>query len=173
MKRFLLVTLTLLSCLLCAAFGVLWARSPNHCDYASKVTATRHYVGVTFPGGVKLSTWPAPVEPPSGFKFETYEYGARNAQGVWMDHPAVSWSKLGFDFKPLRFTNQPSAARGAFEVFVPFWFLVGLTLLPPIGAWVNSMVRRSRLAQFRCSRCGYDLRTLPMGVETCPCGGRE
>ena len=174
MKRILLGNLTLLSCLLCGAFVVLWARSAKHCDYAATVTRTRHYVWMSFPGGVKMSTWPSPLEPPSGFKYRTYEYGVKNAHGAWMDRPDVSWSKLGFDFKPLTFTYQLTHSRGAFEVFVPFWALVGLTLLPALGAWFNSAIRRSRIRQWRCTQCGYDLRHLPMGVEACPeCGNRH
>jgi hypothetical protein len=173
MKRFLLVTLTVLSSLLCAGLGVLWYRSPDLCDYASTVTRGRHYVAATFPGGVKFSTWEDPLEPPAPFKYTTYQYGVKNAEGAWMDRPAVSWSKWGFDYRPLQFSYQVSASQGAFEVLVPFWFLVGLTALPLLSTWMNSMIRRARCAHWKCA-CGFDMRLVPMGVEACPqCGARD
>ena len=119
------------------------------------------------PGRPELASWPRPVQP-GGFKFASYEYGVRNAQGAWMDRPAVSWSKLGFDLRPLQFSNQSKPDRGAFELFVPFWFLTATFLAPPLSLAVRLIRARRRGRENRCPHCGYDLLATP---ERCPeCG---
>jgi hypothetical protein len=145
------------SLLLCAAACAFWLRSEHRSDYVSVAPAWRHFACMTFPGGLKVSTWPDPVEP-GGLKFASYEYGVRNAYGAWMDRPVVSWGKLGFDARPLKFSNQAKPARGAFELFVPFWFVVGVFLVAPLWMlWRVARVRQ-RTRRGRCVRCGYDLR---------------
>src|SRR5688572_29239550 len=105
MRRNLPIFMSTVSLMLCAAICILWARSGRRSDYASIAPAWRHFVCVTFPGGLKFSTWPHPVQP-GGLQFASYEYGIRNAHGAWTDRPVSSWSKLGFDLRPLQFSNQ-------------------------------------------------------------------
>jgi hypothetical protein len=165
--RILLNALTVLSLVLCVAACVLWVRSGRRSDYVSVAPKWRHFVCMTFPGGVRFSSWPNPVQP-GGVKLGSYEYEVRNAHGAWMPRPAMSWSKLGFDFRPLRFSNQSKADRGAFELFTPFWFLAAVFLALP-ATWALGLIRtRRRSRENHCGGCGYDLRATP---ERCPeCG---
>jgi hypothetical protein len=157
------------SLLLCVAVCVLWVRSGGRSDYASVAPAWRHFVCMTFPGGLKFSTWPRPVQP-GGLRFASYEYGVRNAQGAWMNRPAMSWSKLGFGLHPLQFSNQSKPDRGAFELFVPFWFLTAVFLALPVFVVVRLARAHRRERGHRCKQCGYDLRA-HSGGDRCPeCG---
>jgi hypothetical protein len=166
-SRILLNLLTVLSLLLCVAVCVLWVRSGRRSDYVSVAPKWRHFVFMTFPGGVKFSSWPNPVQL-GGFEFASYEYEVRNAQGGWTPRPAVSWSKLGFDFRPLRFSYQSKADPGAFELFTPFWFLAAVFLALPAMRTLGLIRTRRRSRENRCPGCGYDLRESP---ERCPeCG---
>ena len=166
MLRRLFTGLSVLSLLLFVAVVVLWARSGRRCDYASVAPAWRCFVCMTFPGGVKLATWPDPVEP-GGFRFASYPYNVRNAHGAWMERPAVSWSKLGFAFKPLQFSNQTRPARGAFELYVPFWFLAAAFLAMPLARLVRLARSRRRTRGGLCATCGYDLRASPGRCPEC------
>jgi hypothetical protein len=167
MRRNFAILVAGISLLLCAAACALWLRSGQRSDYASVAPAWRHFVFMTFPGGLKVSTWPDPVQP-GGLKFASYEYGVRNAYGGWVDRPAVSWSKLGFDVRPLRFSNQAKPARGAVELFVPFWFLAVAFLVVPVWTLLRLARVRRREREGRCARCGYDLRAT---ADRCPeCG---
>jgi hypothetical protein len=166
MRRKLPIFIAAVSLLLCAAICVLWVRSGRRSDYASVAPAWRALVCMTFPGGLKFSTWPTPVEP-GGFKFASYEYGVRNAYGAWMNRPLVSWSKLGFDLRPLQFSNQTKPDRGAFELFIPFWFLTAAFLVLPLSLFVRLARGRRRERENRCARCGYDLRASPGRCPEC------
>jgi hypothetical protein len=166
MKRRLLNLLTVLSLLLCVAVCVLWVRSPRRCDYASVITSWRHFVCMTFPGGVKFSTWPHPVERPA-LRLDSYEYGVRNAFGAWISRPTVSWARLGFDYKPLQFRKRPRPEPRSFELFVPFWFLATLFMTPPLLSIAGLSRRRRRTRGGRCAGCGYDLRATPGRCPEC------
>ncbi len=159
--------MAVLSLLLCVSIGGLWVRSRRCLDYVSVAPAWRQFVCMTFPGGLKISTWPDPVQP-DGVQFASYEYGVRNAYGGWVDPPAVSWSKLGFDVRPLQFSNQDKPARDAVDLFVPFWFLAAMFLVLPVWRMVSLVRIRRRTRTHRCLKCGYDLRATP---DRCPeCG---
>jgi hypothetical protein len=167
MLRRLFTLVAALSLLLCVAAAVLWARSGTRSDYASVAPSWRAFVCMTFPGGLKVSTWPDPVQP-GGLRFASYEYEVRNAYGAWMPRPAVSWAKLGFDFKPLQFSNQSRPAPGAFELYVPFWFLAAALLAMPFVAAARLVRSRRRIRRGVCLDCGYDLRAT---AGRCPeCG---
>src|SRR5688572_15349337 len=127
---------------LCAATILLWVRSSNHLDHASVVTPSRHFVAMTFPGGVTFSTWPDPAEPPSGPRLHSYPYEVRNAYGAWVSpQPTDGW-KLGFDLQPVHFSNEPAPRRRAFRLSVPFWSLMLLCAVPPLVGLRRNVVRR-------------------------------
>ena len=145
------------SLIVCVALCLLWVRSDRRSDYASVTLAWRAFVVMSYPGGLKLSTWPNPVQP-RGMAFASYEYGVRNRFGAWTDRPTVSWKNLGFDIKPLQFSNQSKPDRGAFELFMPFWFLVTLCLAVPLTMAMRFVRKRRRAHANLCHACGYDLR---------------
>ena len=61
MRRWVLKVLAAFSLLLCAAVCVLWVRSARRSDYVSVALKWRHFVFMSFPGGVKFSSWPKPA----------------------------------------------------------------------------------------------------------------
>jgi hypothetical protein len=160
-------TVAILCLAVAIAATILWIRSPRRADYARLTTPSRHYLFITFPGGVRFSTWPGPLDPP-GVALTSYEYDVRNAAGAWTPRPTVSWSRLGFDLQPVHFSNKPNPEPRAFELGFPFWFPL-LTALA-IPAWLHLRHRR-RLTRARtrhCPECGYDLRA---STDRCPeCG---
>ena len=167
MRRKFAIFIAVVSLLLWATTCVLWARSGRRSDYASVAPAWRHFVCMSFPGGLKFMTWPQPAQP-RGLKFASYEYEVRNEYGAWVARPAVSWSRLGFDLRPLQFGNQSKPDRGAFELYVPFWFLSAVFLVMPMSFVVRLARDRRRRREHRCARCGYDLRA---SAGRCPeCG---
>lgn len=161
------IGISVLCLLACAAVCVLWGRSSRYSDYAGKVTASRHVVLMTFPGGVKVATWGAPQEQPGAWTFASYEYEVRNAYGAWMSRPAVSWAKFGFDLQEVRFSNRPGPEPGGFELFVPSWFLVVALSLPPALMAFRWAIRRRRVRENCCRACGYDLRATPGRCPEC------
>ena len=78
--------------LLCLAFAiaviVLWIRSPRRADYARLATTSRQYVFITFPGGVRFSTWPGPLNPP-GIMLNSQDYDVHNPMGAWTPRPTT------------------------------------------------------------------------------------
>lgn len=158
-------------CALCLSLlaGILfeWFRSPARCDYARWTTTTRQYVLMTFPQGVRFSTWPGPQNPP-GVTFASNPYYLRNSSGAWASPLKVSWAKLGFDLKQVQFSNRPGPEPAAFELFVPFWSLSLLLLLPPAIATIRWRRNSIRARDGKCLKCGYDLRA---NTGRCPeCG---
>ena len=167
MRRARSIVLSAASLALLAATCALWSRSGQRSDYAGKTTPTRVYVAMTFPGGVKFTTWGSPQEKPGPVQLASYEYDVRNAYGAWMSRPAVSWAKGGFDLQEVRFSNRPGPEPNAFEAYVPFWFLAAAFLLLPAGAAVAAVRRWLRRGARRCPTCGYDLRASPGRCPEC------
>jgi hypothetical protein len=166
-RRLARYALTLLCLAVAIAAITLWIRSPRHADYARLTTTSRQYVFITFPGGVRFSTWPGPVDPP-GATLTSYEYDVRNAMGAWTPRPSVPWSRIGFDLKPLHFSNKPNPEPRAFELHIPFWFPLLISLAIPTWLTLRHRRRLARTASRLCPTCGYVLRATP---DRCPeCG---
>ena len=148
MHRWLFTICAALSLVLCVATVTIWVRSTwvatvwSHDDNHTwlLVLSGRGRIGIAW---VLSPSW---ATPPGG----------------WYECPAdrvyvPEWKSLGF-----------GTSHGNPPVFIPYWSICLLTVIPPYG-WFR-MYRQNRLGRRKglCPRCGYDLRA---SKERCPeCG---
>lgn len=93
---------------------------------------------------------------------------------AWLWHPidALALRQTQFTFASRSGTGGPYVQTSR-TVFISYWLLTLLLLLPPIG-WAMLLWRRRHIARRakkgRCHACGYDLRATP---DRCPeCGAQ-
>src|SRR5687768_10641217 len=122
MRRALRTITVVLSPLLCTGAAALRFRSPRYLDHASVITSSRHYVLITYPGGIQVATWSDPAEPARGLRVATYPYYERNEFGAAAEPLRVDWGRFGFDVGGVHFSNEPAPRIDSWEVSVPFWF---------------------------------------------------
>lgn len=175
------------SLLLCAAVVAVWVRSQSVCDEVLL-------------RGEQTTTLEVMTEGYALFLRQWLPYDGRGERPTGVFHLVQrQWNlrmpayppgtpllkRLGFDaygfYEPALFGGAPARA-----VWIPYWFLVLLTLTAPT-LWLWAVVRRlrrnGRAAFGLCPLCGYDLRATPKRCPECgavprpphnpPCSGPE
>jgi hypothetical protein len=164
--------LYLVSLGLCLAIAVLWVRSLwagdvvfwIGSDHTLSINSERHVVAVSFCDDVQA--------PSPGWEHATYAVPKRRNAGVWGDlgragqplalaglHAAVGRTRpTGFGWR--------HGGRPMYQVYVPYWLLVGVFGWPMLR--VPKVVRsRRRSGRGLCVGCGYDLRATPGRCPEC------
>ena len=150
MKRFGRITLgglTALSLLAFAAAAVLWVRSETgpQVDFFVVITPGRSYGLGTEVGAV------------IGFLQQERPAYRDN------DPDDVQW--VGAGFRYLRITSDGMRRR---NLVLPFWLLMCVSAVLPVGWWLRRLKARRWKRAGRCLTCGYDLRA---SKDRCPeCG---
>jgi hypothetical protein len=176
MRRFarhLFTLCSVASLVLSVAAAVMWSRSYWHMTVVvfghwPEDNTLRSWGLGSLAGGVEL--WSERYQGPvyGGGRLRTpwrlYEV---TTTGPLSHDPAgatVSWG--GFAYRPeKRHGYVPGWPR---SWRVPYWFLVGVTAIPPALWTARAWKRRRRRGDGMCPTCGYDLRASP---ERCPeCG---
>ena len=151
MKQWIFTLASALSLLLCVATCALWARSyrptvrADESDALDLTHAEPYYWIIANRGRLTF---------------------CRQAGKDW-DQPKPVFRLLGIEF-----AGSWVGKSSLVNLFIPFWMLVGLTVLPPVigfKGWIKRRMRRGRECAGRCAVCGYDLRASP---DRCPECGR-
>jgi hypothetical protein len=168
--------LAVLSVAFCVAASAMWIRSYLELDdisYSSKW----HVHNFSSHRGRAFIQWGWSTED----MLERASAPYRDGGWVWDTAPSGAtlgveprsrgWKLGGFDcflWQSRRTNSVGQPAAGEFVLIIPWWFLIVVAALLPIG-WLNSACRGKRRARFgQCLYCGYDLRATP---DRCPeCG---
>ena len=151
MRLRLVAILAALSLMMAAGAAVLWARSGNY----------------SRPGGpdsLDLTT----SEPLIWFVSDRGRLALCRQVGKDWGQPVSHFDLLGFEF-----ASSTVGRSSLADLFIPYWMILGVTLLLPLRCgWVSYRLRRSaRLGRAgRCQFCRYDLRA---STGRCPECGRE
>ncbi len=180
MKRRLMKTGCLLSLLLCIAFAVLWIwTNPRERWLGSGAVGEPEWQTEEFSyhfrsGYGLISFWWTERDHP-GRVGEMMSTNYINTRRLFLDTGIIGFDTgiMGFEYNAAP-AGQPVPIspgklwRGHGVATVPYWFLVLITLIPPL-LWMRvALRRRARTARHQCQRCGYDLRATP---DRCPeCG---
>lgn len=173
MMRRLLITVSAISLLLCAAacgLGVrsywrgefvTWSRLTIRDDPVSDFVKADRYYSVDVGDGTGCfvlgfgDDWAQPTAPIPRWRYEptTRPFDFRDPSGS-------RWARLGFYRGP--------GPVGLTDIAVPFWVLAGTFVLVPAGHGIWIFRNRSQCHAGRCYLCGYDLRA---SNDRCPeCG---
>jgi hypothetical protein len=80
------------------------------------------------------------------------------------------WNLVGFDFGSVSYPDRPDPAwrQTSTRIRFPYWWIIGILLIPICVRVARSYRNQERLASGLCVNCGYDLRG---GSDRCPeCG---
>jgi hypothetical protein len=194
MRKYLFIAASVFSALLIAPLTWLWIHSYRTTEtyvwttaenHVGSATVTQSYVEVGRGGigytrnhsGAFEFVHPDPNR--NGQLTSRIERGRQYPVGLWQQLPST-YPKVAAGYFSGRdsvmgfFVGYWSANRvadrdpGLFQLIVPIWALVTLTLVLPAISIMRWHRRRAREMIGKCKRCGYDLRATP---ERCPeCG---
>ena len=136
MKRRLINLIAGVSLLACVAFGVFWVRSLRFSD--SQVGESLNFRR-TDPRWWVVS---------------------RHGKLTLCRQNGRDWGKERVDVKLLgfQFALLKAPCGSLMNFAMPYWFLTGIAVVPPVGWAVLRRRRRRRERSGLCLRCGYDLR---------------
>ncbi|HWE97016.1 MAG TPA: hypothetical protein VG269_23845 [Tepidisphaeraceae bacterium] len=174
MARRISLLLSLLSTALLLATLTFWYRSRHHVDIATFCTPAGYYQGLAAQhGGVLLffSTIPGGKES----AWETHHASTTTDDQQYIDFrdslfapPAERFSHLGFRLAGGILTLTPQLITRYTVLALPYWFLVIVFGILPLGPFRAAWQRHKRRRRGLCLACGYDIRA---STDRCPeCG---
>ncbi len=104
--------------------------------------------------------------------------------GRWLTYNRTNWQLLGMAYGADQAWRQGYQHRGILVVqsrqrwlLIPYWMLVVLTAILPVGWICRQSITRARERRHQCVVCGYDLRATPEAegpmFDRCPECGSE
>ena len=150
--------LSTLSLLLLAATIVLWVRSRHHADAVGFYTLSGHLEAMSSDkGGMLFFSSDVAFGQDMGLSGDAMSFPADEfveIHDMLFDPANAKWSFIGF-----RFAAGPIGQWGwkYSTLMVPYWALIVLLAILPLGGLRGLIIRRRRRRRGQCLVCGYDL----------------